>query len=65
MNEIRGLNFDYLFIGGLNDGDLPTRFTPEIFFSGSFAREEVQHQVEQRYLFYQALCTWKKKLYLS
>jgi len=65
LNEIRGLSFDYLFIGGLNDGDLPTRFTPEIFFSGSFAREEVQHQVEQRYLFYQALCTWKKKLYFS
>jgi ATP-dependent helicase/nuclease subunit B len=65
LNEIRGLSFDHLFIGGLSDGDLPTRFTPEIFFSGSFAREEVQHQVEQRYLFYQALCTWKKKLYLS
>ena len=65
LNEIRGLSFDYLFIGGLNDGDLPTRFTPEIFFSGSFAREEFRHQVEQRYLFYQALCTWKKKLYLS
>ena len=65
LNEIRGLSFDYLFIGGLSDGDLPTRFTPEIFFSGSFAREEIQHQVEQRYLFYQALCTWKKKLYLS
>ncbi|MGB5530850.1 MAG: 3'-5' exonuclease, partial [Ignavibacteriaceae bacterium] len=65
LNEIRGLNFDYLFIGGLNDGDFPTRFTPEIFFSGSFASEEIQHQVEQRYLFYQALCTWKKKLYFS
>jgi ATP-dependent helicase/nuclease subunit B len=65
LNEIRGLSFDYLFIGGLNDGDFPTRFTPEIFFSGSFAREEFQHRVEQRYLFYQALCTWKKKLYLS
>ena len=65
LNEIRGLSFDYLFIGGLSDGDLPTRFTPEIFFSGSFAREEFRHQVEQRYLFYQALCTWKKKLYLS
>jgi ATP-dependent helicase/nuclease subunit B len=65
LNEIRGLNFDYLFIGGLNDGDFPTRFTPEIFFSGSFTREEFQHQVEQRYLFYQALCTWMKKLYLS
>ena len=65
LNEIRGLNYDYLFIGGLNDGDLPTRFTPEVFFSGSFAREEIQHQTEQRYLFYQSLCVWKKKLYLS
>lgn len=65
LNEIRGLSFDYLFIGGLNDGDLPTRFTPEIFFSGPFVREEFRHQVEQRYLFYQALCVWKKKLYLS
>jgi ATP-dependent helicase/nuclease subunit B len=65
LNEIRGLSFEYLFIGGLNDGDFPTRFTPEIFFSGSFAKEEYRHQVEQRYLFYQALCTWKKKLYLT
>lgn len=65
LNEIRGLIFDYLFIGGLNDGDLPTKFTPEIFFSGSFAREEVRHQVEQRYLFYQAMCTWKNNLYFS
>ncbi len=65
LNEIRGLNFDYLFIGGLNDGDFPTRFTPEVFFSGSFAKEEIRHQVEQRYLFYQSLCTWNKKLYLS
>ena len=65
LNEIRGLDFDYLFIGGLNDGDLPTRFTPEIFFSGSFSKEEIRHQTEQRYLFYQSLCTWKKKLYLS
>ena len=62
LNEIRGLSFDYLFIGGLNDGDLPTRFTPEIFFSGSFIREEVLHQVEQRYLFYQALCTLEEKI---
>ncbi len=62
LNEIRGLNFDYLFIGGLNDGDLPTRFTPEIFFSGSFAREEIHHQVEQRYLFYQALVYMEEKI---
>jgi ATP-dependent helicase/nuclease subunit B len=65
LNEIRGLSFDYLFIGGMMDGELPTRYTPEIFFSGSYVREEWKHQVEERYRFYQSLCAWEKGLYLS
>ncbi len=67
INEIRGLQFDYLFISGLCDGDFPTRYTPEIFFSGSSRskRNELNHQVEERYRFYQALCCWRKKLYLT
>ena len=65
LDEIRGLNFEYLFIGGLKDGEFPTRFSPEIFFSGSFKKKASQHQTEERYRFYQSLCTWSKKLYLS
>ena len=67
INEIRGLEFDYLFISGLCDGDFPTRYTPEIFFSGSsrIKRDEINHQIEERYRFYQALCCWRKKLYLT
>ncbi len=67
MNEIRGLKFGYLFIGGLCDGDFPTRFSPEIFFSGSMARikSELNHTTEERYLFYQSLCAWNKRLYLT
>lgn len=65
LNEIRGLSFDYLFISGLCDGDFPTRYTPEIFFSGSFVKSENIHQIEQRYHFYQALCSWKKQLYFT
>jgi ATP-dependent helicase/nuclease subunit B len=65
INEIRGLKFDYLFISGLCDGDFPTRFDPEIFFTGSFAKSENLHQTEERYHFYQALCSWKKGLYLT
>ncbi len=64
-NEIRGLQFDYLFIGGMNDGEMPTKFSPEIFFSGSFAKEEFVHQTEERYHFYQSLCAWNKSLYLT
>jgi ATP-dependent helicase/nuclease subunit B len=65
LNEIRGLQFDYLFISGLCDGDFPTRYTPEIFFSGSYFRKEHGHQTEERYHFYQSLCSWKKGLYLT
>jgi len=65
VDEIRGINFDYLFIAGMNDGIFPTRYTPEIFFSGSFSKKEITHQTEERYHFYQALSTWRKHLYLS
>ncbi len=67
MNEIRGLKFNFLFIAGLCDGDFPTRFSPEIFFSGSMARArgERNHLTEERYLFYQSLCAWNKKLFLT
>jgi len=65
LDEIRGLKFDYLFIGGLYDGNFPTRYNPEIFFSGSFRKQSLIHQTEERYRFYQTLCTWNKQLYLT
>ena len=65
LNEIRGLNFDYLFLGGLCDGDFPTKYSPEIFFSGSFRKQEEIHQTEEKYHFYQTLCSWKEQLYIS
>lgn len=65
INEIRGLSFDYLFIGGMTDGEFPTRYQPEIFLSGSFRKTDYKHILEERYHFYQALCTVKKVLYLT
>jgi ATP-dependent helicase/nuclease subunit B len=65
INEIRGLKFDYLFLAGLCDGDFPTRYVPEIFFSGSYVKNEKHHQTEERYHFYQSLCSWNKRLYLT
>ncbi len=47
------------------DGDLPTRYTPEIFYSGSYFKKEDSHQTEERYHFYQSLCSWNKTLYLT
>ncbi|MGA7721224.1 MAG: PD-(D/E)XK nuclease family protein [Ignavibacteriaceae bacterium] len=65
LEEIRGLRFDYLFISGLCDGDLPTRYSPEIFFSGSYQKNDRLHQIEERYRFYQSLCSWSVHLYLT
>jgi len=65
VNEIRGLDFDYVFIGGLVDCEFPTRYQPEIFFSGSFKKDEYRHILEDRYHFYQTLCCAKKRLYLT
>lgn len=65
VNELRGLNFDFVFIGGLVDGEFPTRYQPEIFFSGSYKKDEYKHILEERYHFYQTLCCANKKLYLS
>jgi len=65
LEEIRGLKFDYLFIGGLCDGDMPTRYSPEVFTSGSFVKGEQKHQLEERYLFYKTLTAVEKQLYLS
>jgi ATP-dependent helicase/nuclease subunit B len=65
LEEIRGLKFDYLFIGGLCDGELPSRYRPEIFFSGKFKKHSNTHLLEERNRFYQALSTWEKGLYLT
>ncbi len=65
VEEIRGLNFDYLFIGGMVDKDFPTQYSPEVFVSGSYAKVEAIHLTEQRYLFYRGVSAWRKGLFLS
>lgn len=65
INELRGLKFKYSFIGGLIDGDFPTKYRPEIFFAESFAKKEKRHLDEERFHFYQSLASWEKGLYLT
>ncbi|VAX20862.1 ATP-dependent nuclease, subunit B [hydrothermal vent metagenome] len=65
IDEIRGLKFKYTFLGGMIDGDFPTKYQPEIFFSGSFAKKERHHLNEERYRFYQALKSWDRGFYLT
>lgn len=65
VNEIRGLSFDYLFVGGMVDGDFPTSYSPELFSMETFNYLEKKHQVEDRYHFYQTLCCFRKKIFFS
>lgn len=65
LNEIRGLKHNYLFIGGLCDGIFPTFYSPEIFYSGSFKKQSNVYMTEERYLFYKAITSWNKNLFLS
>lgn len=65
LEEIRGLKFDYLFIGGLCEGILPTRYSPQIFRSSSYKQKAKEHQVYERFVFYRAISSFNKKLFAS
>ncbi|MFZ1082813.1 MAG: PD-(D/E)XK nuclease family protein, partial [Candidatus Kryptoniota bacterium] len=65
LEEMRGLEFDYMFIVGLNEGELPTRYVPEIFLPLVSQKENRKTQPYlQRHLFYQAVSSFNKKLFL-
>lgn len=65
LEEIRGLKFDFLFIGGLCEGILPTRYSPQIFRSSSYKQKAKEHQVYERFVFYRAISSFNKKLFAS
>lgn len=64
-DEIRGLTFKVLFIGGLFEGNFPTRYSPEIFMAENYRKNEEKHRREEQNLFYQAVCCFSGSLYLS
>ncbi|MCK9282100.1 MAG: exodeoxyribonuclease V subunit gamma [Melioribacteraceae bacterium] len=65
LEEIRGLDFDYIFIGGMCDGDLPTKQNSDIFLFGDVKKQiEIQFS-KDAYKFYQTLSMYKKGIYIS
>ncbi len=63
--ETRGLNFDYMFLAGMIDGEFPIAFKPEIFKPEIRRKSEEKHFLESRYLFYQTISNFDKKLFIS
>ena len=65
-NEIRDLQFDYLFIAGMCDNDLPTKYSNEVFYYREYADSKFRnHQIQERFHFYQTLRAWNNHLYLT
>jgi ATP-dependent helicase/nuclease subunit B len=66
IDETRGLPFDVMIVAGLVDGEFPSVYQSEIFFSSKRLKEREQHHIwENRYLFYQAVTNWSNHLYLT
>ncbi len=65
LEEMRGLEFDHLFIVGMNEGELPARYNPEIFLPLRVQGENRETEpFLQRHLFYQAVSSFRKTLHL-
>ena len=62
IDEIRGLNFKVLILGGLVDGEFPTKYSPEIFIPQKYKVLEDGHNSKERYKFYQALSVAKEQI---
>ena len=65
LEEIRGLDFDYIVIGGMCDGDLPTKQNSDIFLFGDIKKQIEMQFSKDAYKFYQTLSMYKKGIYLS
>ncbi len=66
LEETRGLEFDFMFVVGLVDGEFPPIYQPEIFFSQPRQnKKEKYHLTENRYLFYQCITNFKNKLFVT
>ncbi len=59
-----GYEFDHLFLVGLNDGIFPEIYSPSLFNLQEHQQSEDDKLIEQRYLFYQTLCTFRNDVYL-
>lgn len=65
VDEIRGLEFDYLFLGGLCSNDFPSKYNSDLLNFHSDEVMRIKQLQKERYRFYQAITAWRKKLFLS
>jgi ATP-dependent helicase/nuclease subunit B len=66
IEETRGLPLDVMILAGLVDGEFPSPYQPEVFFSANRrALREQWHIWQNRYQFYQAVTNWSERLFIT
>ena len=64
LAQTKGLDFDTVILGGLVDGEFPETFRQDAFLPLNRRRKASDLRREQRLLFYQALTSFRERLYL-
>lgn len=65
LEQISGIDFEYLFVVGMTDGVFPSAYEPQVFLMDSMQKGESRHLSEERMLFWNAILGAKTHLYLS
>lgn len=65
VDEIRGLKFKVLILGGLIDSEFPIRYSPEVFIPHKYKLLEEGHLAKERYRFYQALSVAEEQIIMT
>lgn len=62
--QLRSLDFDTVFLGDFVDGRFPANFRPDALLPEGLYRDESEQLRDNRFLFYQVLKSFRKRLYL-
>ena len=63
-NELRSLEFDTVFLGDFVEGRFPDNYRPDPLLPESPYRKEEEQLLDNRFIFYRVLKSFRKRLYL-
>ncbi|MDE0684293.1 MAG: PD-(D/E)XK nuclease family protein [Candidatus Poribacteria bacterium] len=64
LSELRSLEFDTVFLGDFVEGSFPENYRPDPLLPETPYRTEEEQRLDNRFLFYRVLKSFRKRLYL-
>ncbi|HYM35231.1 MAG TPA: PD-(D/E)XK nuclease family protein, partial [Steroidobacteraceae bacterium] len=65
LDQLFGNEYEHLFLLGFRDGLFPLAYRKSLFTPTEHSKTHDAHLIEQRYFFYQTLCTLRGKLFIG